>query len=430
MKPLPAQRASGNLVIPCGLAALFIVTRVITWTMWRHPAAQFVANDISYYGYNLFQMLERGQSVMPEYPMPAVWIMQAIYQIGGGWQTWFPYFAGLMLVLDATVALTLYRTNRPIGTLFWILFTFANGAIMWFRFDLIPAALVTWTCLYLVTHPRVSGAMLALGAGVKIWPAILAFPLCTPKPTPGKPAFSRLISFISVGCALALASLFAVGFTRSASPLTWQSERGLQIESVPATALMFLRTFTDNPNFPVALSKFNAIELTKPSAGNPQIGAGVDAMLIVSTILTLASFLLTAILTYRLVRRYRHEDAAFVEAALLCMLAIVLATLLANKTLSPQYILWLGGPVAVLLMSRHSNWLRRPLHLLAVLMILLSALTQYTYPWGTYGIMAVPNGSGPETSALIMRNILVVGLSIWVTTLAWRATRTEVENNE
>lgn len=409
-------------VVAAALAATFLVTRAITFWMWRRPEAEFVANDVSYYGYHLFNMVEKGQEVMQEYPMPAVWILQAIYQVGGGWQTWFPWFAGFMLVLDAVVAISLFRASRPAGGLFWILFTFANGAIVWFRFDLIPAALVAWACVYVSTRPRVAGAALAAGAAVKLWPALLAFPLFTPRLRRGQPALGRLLGFIVVGLGLGLASLAAVGWSRSASPITWQGDRGLQIESVPATPLMFLRTFTDNPNWPMALSEYNAIELIAPSAAQPEVGAGVGLMLTVSTVLTVASFILTAVLTWRLVRAFDEEVPQFVEALLLSVLAIVLAIIMANKTLSPQYILWVGGPVAVLLLRQQSDWLRRPTQVLAFLVILLAALTQYTYPWGTYGIMGMPNGSGPETSVLILRNLLVVGLTLWVTRLAWRAT--------
>lgn len=411
------------LVPALALGVLFIVTRVITYLMWRHPDAHFVANDVSYYGAHLWQMLEQGETVMTEYPMPAVWILQAIYTIGGGWQTWFPWFAGTMLVLDALVAMSLFRARRVGPAVFWILFTAANGAIVWFRFDLIPAAFVAWACVWLATRPRLAGAMVGLGAAVKLWPALLIFPMLAPRPVPGTHAWRRLTGFVVAGVGLGILSLIAVGWSRSASPLTWQSERGLQIESVPATPLMFLRTFTSDPGWPVALSEFNAIELLQPTAQQPDIGAGVHFMLAVSSVLTVGSFLLTAVLTWRLMRAHRRESPQLSEAVLLAVLAIVLATIVANKTLSPQYILWLGGPVAALLLHPRSPWLVRPTRLLAVAMVALGALTQYTYPWGTYGIMGMPNGSGFETSVLILRNLLVVVLATWVSILTFRATR-------
>lgn len=417
-----ASTSARNLTPVLLLAGLFALTRIITFWMWQQPSATFVANDVSYYGAHLWRMLERGEVVMTEYPMPAVWLLLAIYTLGGGWETWFGWFAGTMLVLDALVAISLYRRSTTSACLFWILFTAANGAIVWFRFDLIPAALVAWACVWITTRPRLAGAMVGMGAAVKLWPALLALPLMTPRPVPGSKAFSRLTGFVIAGVGLGVVSLIAVGWSRSASPLTWQGERGLQIESVPATPLMFLRTFTDNPNWPLALSEYNAIELLQPTAEQPEIGAGVSFLLGVSTVLTVCSFILTAVLTWRLARAFRSDSPQLVEAMILVVLAIVLATIVANKTLSPQYILWLGGPVAALILARTSDWLIRPTRVLAVLTVLLGAMTQYTYPWGTYGIMGMPNGWGLETSVLILRNSLVVALAVWVGLLAWKAT--------
>lgn len=404
------------------LALLFAATRVITYLMWQSDAAEFVANDVGYYGYHLHQMATHGSEAMVEYPLPAIWILQALYWLGGGWQTWVPWFSGTMLVLDALVAISLYRRRRVGGCLFWILFTGANGAIVWFRFDLIPAALVAWACLWLAIRPRVAGAMVGLGAAIKLWPALLALPLAAPRPVPGTRAFGRLTGFLVVGVGLGIASLVAVGWERSASPLAWQRDRGLQIESVPATPLMFLRTFTDNPNWPMGLSEHNAIELLAPTPQQPEIGAGVEALLMVSSVLTVLSFVLTAVLTVRLLRAFRQDSPRATEAMILVVLVVVLATIVANKTLSTQYVLWLGGPVAALLVVRRSPWLARPSRLLAVWLLVVGAMTQYTYPWGTFGIMALPTGSGFETSVLILRNTALVGLLVWTIRLAWRAT--------
>ena len=107
---------------------------------------------------------------------------------------------------------------------------------------------------------------------------------------------------------------------------------------------------------------------------------------------------------------------------LLVILASVLATIVANKTLSPQYVLWLAGPLAVLVMSRQSEWLRVPVRIVAGGLLAVAGLTQYTYPWATHGIMGTPNGSPLETSMLILRNIALVGITVYVTHLAWRVT--------
>ncbi|MEO7586664.1 MAG: glycosyltransferase 87 family protein [Arachnia sp.] len=409
-----------------GLLLLFLVTRAINAWIWQQPAANFVANDVSYYSYYTWcfdkgllegsaQCVEAaaGLGIMAEYPLPAQWILQGIYALAGGFEEYFNWFAGLMLVLDAVVAASLFRRGNAKGALVWILFTAAGGPIMYFRFDLVPAALVLWACMLLAARPYLAGALVAMGAAVKLWPALLALPLAAPNPLRPGHGRARLLGFMGAGMALGMSSLLVGGWARSISPLVWQSRRGLQMESVPATPLMFLRTFTDNQAWPVFLSKYNALELQGP---------GVGLLLQVSTLLTVGWAMLTAVLAWRLLRHFHRQSRALHEAMLLVVLASVLATIVSNKTLSPQYILWLGGPLSVLVMSRRSEWLRGPLHLVTITLIVVAALTQYTYPWGTFGIMGMPNGSPLETSMLLLRNVLLVATTLYTIHLAWRIT--------
>ncbi len=396
------------------LAGGFVALLWLNLWFFGLPEVSFVQNDISYYAYHLNDLMVSGNTdVMPEYPMPAVWILAAIYTLGGGWQTWQPLFAGSMIGLTAVVALTLFRPGREQGAWFWVLFTGACGPLIWFRFDLIPAAIVVWACLWMATRPRLAGVLVAVGAAVKLWPALLAAPMAAPSPLRRGGARTRLVAFLVAGILLAMSSLVAVGWARTSSPLAWQRERGLQMESVPATPLMFMRTFTHQESWSVFLSEFNAIEVKGP---------GVGAMLAVSTVLTVGSLLLTAALTWRLMRRFEEESDDCRDGILLAMLAILLATVVANKTLSPQYIPWLGGPVAVLLTTVRAPRLRRHVRVQAVAMVLVAALTQITYPWATQGIMAATNGEGLSTSVLILRNVLLVAMLVHAVHLSWRAT--------
>ncbi len=405
---------------------LFVATRALNIWAWLQPAANFVANDVSYYSYYTWCLdsgltdgsaqcveADAGLGIMAEYPLPAQWLLQGIYWLAEGFEQYFRWFAGLMLLLDAVVAASLFRRHNARGALVWIVFTGACGPIMYFRFDLIPAALVAWACMLLVVRPYLAGALVAAGAAVKLWPAMLVLPLMAPNPLRPGVGRRRLVGFLVAGVALGMSSLVAGGWARSISPLVWQSRRGLQMESVPATPLMFLRTFTDSDAWPVFLSEFNALELQGP---------GVGLLLQASTVLMVGWVLVTVVLSWRLLRQFRSQSTTLHEAMLVVVLASVLVTIVANKTLSPQYILWLAGPLAVLVMSRSSEWLRTPLRLTSVLLVIVAGLTQYTYPWGTFGIMAMPGGSPLETSMLILRNLLLVGVTLQMILLAWRIT--------
>lgn len=402
------------------LIATFLLTRLVSALLLGLDSVSFIANDVSYYAYHLLRLDEGASEVMTEYPVPAVWILQAVYRLGGGWQTWTALYVGLFVLLDAAVALSLYRRDNASGALFWILFTGFQGPIVWFRFDLIPAALVAWACLFVTRFPKLAGGLVGLGAAIKLWPALLIGPMLAPHPWRSGRARDRVIGFAVVGFGLALASLITSGWARSASPVTWQGQRGLQIESLPASPLMFLRTFTDDPSWNVFLSPFNALELQGPH---------VSALLTVSNVLTALSLILTVYLSYRLTR-HGHDDERLHEAIVLAILTIVLATIVANKTLSPQYILWLGGPVAALLVARTSHWLRRHLGVLAVSLVVIGLLTQLTYPWGAFGIMANPLGSGPETSVLLLRNLALLVLTGYAFALTIRASRPAPEAPE
>lgn len=414
--PHPDQRVPSPTAEFETIAALvftFLVTRIVVAASMRLEAVSFVANDVGYYAHYLERMLGGETGLMVEYPVPAVWILMGLYRLGGGWETWTAVFVLFFLLLDAAVAASLYRRGRAAGTLFWILFTAAQGPIIWYRFDLIPAALVAWACLFLLSRPGVAGGLIGLGAAVKLWPALLIAPMLAPDPLRAGPGRRRLGGFVVVGLSLAAASLVTSGWERSASPVTWQSDRGLQIESVPATPLMFLRTFTDDESWPLALSPYNAVEVV---AGSP----GVSAMLLVSTALTAGTVLLALWLTWRLLRNVDRDDPRLVTGILLAVLCVVLALIVSNKTLSPQYMVWLGGPVAVLLVHVRSGALLCHVHVLAAALVSLGALTQVTYPWGTYGILAMPLGSGPETAVLVLRNVGLVILTGYATVLAVR----------
>ncbi|RRD50550.1 glycosyltransferase 87 family protein [Arachnia propionica] len=479
-RPLDIRRAKWAIV----LTTLFLATRALNVWFWRIPSVDFVQNDVSYYGYWLWCLLGDGAGdancqaalanggVMAEYPLPAVWFLQFVYTLGApvpGWLPWFlllaaiatlsayvtlltrgrrraarfsaaggalatiivwflvalpgrsqafvtwtPLFACTMLALDAVVAILLFRHGSVRACLFWVLYIGACGPIVWFRFDILTAAAVALACLWVVRHPRVSGALVGLGAGIKLWPALLILPMSTPSPLRPGPSRSRLLGFVVMGAVLGGLSLLVGGWARSVSPLSWQSARGLQMESVPATPIHVLRTWTSDPSWTIALSEYNAIELFGPATGH---------LLRVSTLLTVGSILLTLALTWRLARNVDGGSRHQPQAVILCVLAVVLATIVANKTLSTQYVQWLAGPLAACLALPGERWLRRPLVVVASLLLAVAVLTQYTYPWGTLGIMALPNGEGIETAALVGRNLLLVLLAGLVAGLAWRATR-------
>ena len=74
-------------------------------------------------------------------------------------------------------------------------------------------------------------------------------------------------------------------------------------------------------------------------------------------------------------------------------------------------------------LTRMPERLRAHLRIQAVALVVVGALTQAEYPWGAFGVMAIPLGSGPETAVLVLRNlalVLLTGHAVWLAVQASR----------
>jgi hypothetical protein len=211
------------------------------------------------------------------------------------------------------------------------------------------------------------------------------------------------------GGVLALASLVVGGWQRLLSPLTWQSNRGLQIESLPATPLMWMRAASSSRDWFVGLSHYNAFEITGP---------GVQLALQIATVATMLGFVLAIIIGVRAAWS-SHRTPRTVAAV---MLAIILIMIDVNKTLSPQYLLWLGGPLAALIGGSEDD--TRPAFgwpvLWALVSFLLAYLTQVVYPM-RYSEIVYGNGAA-AVADLVIRNVLLVVFTVLVSWKAWGLT--------
>jgi hypothetical protein len=188
------------------------------------------------------------------------------------------------------------------------------------RYDAVVTLTLALATLCVVLGGRyvlLAYASLGFGAAAKLVPALATLPLATLR----KGAVRGYATFFGVlvlffGPPLLLAR---EGLVES---FTYQSERGLQVESLAASVLLKLgwvrRTTFD----------YGAIEVR---------GRGVEFASSLSLPLTALLLVVTALIMYRAYRRGRLGVEHYARYAA----ALILAYILGSRVLSPQYMLWL-----------------------------------------------------------------------------------------
>ncbi|MDO4785105.1 MAG: glycosyltransferase 87 family protein [Propionibacteriaceae bacterium] len=369
---------------------LFILTRAAMLTQsWR------VSWDVYYYWFGP----HHGRAIaelLTEYPTPVAWALSGLHALFPELPSFRAAFTLLMVGLDALTAVLLWRRSLRAG-LVWLAFGTAIGVISYHRIDLLTATPVALALLWASARPKAAGALLGLAAAFKLWPALLAPALVAGADGQRR---ARLLGFTAVGGGLGLASLLLAGWARSVSPLTWQAERGLQIESVAATPLVVGRVLSPDA-WHVGVSEFNAVEIAGP---------GTDAALLVTSVANVLAVVIAAALAWRLSRRPSAEGLA------VCVIAITAWMIVVNKTFSPQYLWWLAGPVAIWCIWAAS---RRQMFIISGSMIALALATGLIFPW-CYD--AITDGYAAGMVLLAARNAGMVAFAVWALLRAWRVT--------
>ncbi len=416
--PAPAQPRSGRQLQlpqelrgagPGAVAARWLTSRALTLAL-AVTIEPSVTGDVSYYARSLHTLFHGGsiREVLQEYPLPVLAIMLPQYLIAATNALAFAVlFAVSMLAVDAIFTWSLWRSagrTRSDALTFWLWFVPAVGPMAYFRFDLVPAMLAGAAVLAAGRRPGWSGSLTAIGAGLKLWPALML-------PTFLLRKIDRrrvLLSFAITGVVLGGTALLIGGVGRLLSPLTWQNNRGLQIESVSATPLVLARLFHRHHVWSSHVSQYKAFEI---------FGWGVREMLIFSTVATVAGLVVLAWLWLRA----RKLPVATVDVLGWLFLATSIVVTVTNKTLSPQYILWLGGPLAAL-------WIRTPgdpaVRRAGIMLLVISVLTQLDYPL-LYPALISAKGFTPilSTADLVARNVLLVVLGWQACKQVWLRTR-------
>jgi len=394
------------------VALCWLITRSLTLTLlvWIE---NIVSGDVAYYGRSLQSMFAGGgvRETLQEYPLPVLGILVPQFNLGLSNPTAFALiFVGSMLAIDAAVTRMFWVANereRSGAVTFWLWFLPALGPMAYFRFDILPAALAAGIVLWSIRRPAVAGVFTAVGAALKLWPAIL-LPILLAR-RGGRRAL--LVAALTTGAVIGAVCLWVGGVGRLRSPLSWQEARGLQVESVPAVPLMLLRGVHPHGIWHVQQSRYKSAEI---------FGPGVPFFLMLTTLATVGTVVFLGVVIWR---ARALADVPVQTMAWLLLSAAMLITV-TNKTLSPQYLLWLAGPLGALLIFRHNSHQAGGTALRSARWLMVAALlTQWVYPIKYGTLMNVRTQTAWVTSGLAARNIILVLITFLVCREAWRQTR-------
>lgn len=392
-----------------GLVLAWTLTRLATLVMlFAYEGVRGVTGDVTYFSRALHAVPMEGLAhTLVEYPLPAVGVAAVPYGVAallGDVSLFGLLLVLLLLVVDGVFTLLVRRsTTERLPVLFWLAAVPLLGSISLARIDLLVGAVAAVGLLVVARRPVVAGVLVAVATGLKLWPVLLVPAVVA--------ATSRrrtlLLAGSGTGLALAVGTTVLAGWSRAWSPLTYQSGRGLQVESMLGGPAML--GWAVRPNrWDVSYAPSRSYEVTGP---------GVAALLVASTVLTIALVLAFGALSVRVVSRRGGLSA---EGAVWCALAAVLGFLVSAKVLSPQYLLWLAPLVVVGLIVTSS----RAMRLAAVVVLAVLTLTHLVYPLLYVGLVRHSGQTAAVVPILLVRNLLIVGLLVHVGRQAWRSTST------
>lgn len=388
------------------LAAAWALSRLFCLALLLTCAAS-VIGDVNYYRETLnAHGLSGIASALPEYPLAAVAVVGLPWAlVQGNVQGYDWLIIGFAALTDGLFTLLLHRASRrdPVAVVAWIILVPAVGPIALCRFDLLPGALVGLTLLLQCRYPRLAALALSVATSVKLWPGLLIMPLVAKS----RERKSTLVVIGAVGVAVSAVTVVLGGVGRVVSPLTYQRDRGLQIESVAATPAVAWRWL-----HPRVMSIWFA-----PSKSYEIRGPGVHTTLTATTVSSTLFVLAILFLWYKLF--VKHGEAPPGETLTWVTLASATGFMVCGRVLSPQYLLWVA-PAAVAGLVVAGNT-RRVLLVWTGGLAAAALLTQVVFPF-MYGPLVLGSGvsTGLAVTALALRNVLVVVLCAVAAWMAWR----------
>ncbi|HZG04242.1 MAG TPA: glycosyltransferase 87 family protein [Streptomyces sp.] len=280
--------------------------------------------------------------------------------------------------------------HRYAGAWVWVAGVPLLGPTAYARYDLMVTAVAVAALLVLARRPRAAGALAALGALLKVWPALLL--VGTPR---GR--VTRAVWGTAVVTALVLTAAFAAAMPGALDFLTHQRDRGTEVESLGALVFHVARHFGWEGQ---VLLNYGSVEF---------LGPYVDAVSTAALACTAAAF--GWLLWWRL-RAVEWTAGTAADAAF----AAVLLFTVTSRVISPQYLIWLVGLAAVSVTLRTGRQ-----GLPALLVVAATGVTLLEFPLN-FGSVVASDALG--ITLLVVRNGLLVAAAALSCARLWRTTVT------
>lgn len=369
---------------PLAIICVFLLSRaavaLVPFGHTGYPKGHLVINDVTLYSAWATGLVEgRFPATDPMWQYPP--LAGPIFAVGSLLHD-NPDVGFMLLAFaaDAAIMVALLmaarRTGRTTGAWVWAVAAIAVGPVFLTRFDVIPT-LFAVLGLLILARPATSGALLGIGAAVKVWPVLILAAV------PRRDLPKALLGFL-VAVVVTTTAVWAWAGDDSLAFLDGQAERGLQMESVAALPFLVGHLFGSDPGITY---RYGSMEVGRSGTGTAAVIVSVVGLI---ALLTLA----VARLTGRL-ERIPGPDVAF---------AAVCVSIVASRVFSPQYMIWLLGIGAVCLV-----WRRTAMGWPVVLMLAAAAAAQILYP---YGYSALISGGVAATLLQVARIVMVVVATI------------------
>ncbi len=328
---------------------------LVAGAMMLHHDWKHIFDDLNVYsgwGEGLAQGVVPADDPMWQYPPLAAFVFGAVGLLGS--HPWL--FAILFVLVDIAISVVLARDaarrGRWEGFAVWLAAPLLLGPILYGRYDSVPT-LAAITGLLALSVPMAAGALLAIGGGLKIWPAVMALSLRQRDWLRGALGAGVATVAVIVTAAWAFPGVIA-------SFLGNGEARGLQTESVAALPFVWARMIQGPEAVPEAFRY-----------GSSEVDASLaDAL--APWLIPLTAMGLLVLIAARAFGRLDHAPVADIAFVAILWLTVT------SRVLSPQFNVWLVG-MAALVWAAGSQQMRAATIPVAITAVAAQVLYPFAY---------------------------------------------------